>query len=306
MGHGQDVGPLATRNHRALALPFLRFEPVWGQPEAGHRWTRAGVSGANDLRRVSKGSLVVAEDQETTRLTIGQTIGVDDRTAWNWQVPIVIRGGGFMDPLIDSWHAWVLHWSSPLRDATPFGRSIVSIPGGTYGSAVGLGDASVGVRRRMSEHLAVRAAVELPSGNSGQLLGSGGVDAGLAIDGRWRVASRWALYGGVAVVAQGRGPELDGVRGLADSGYLALVHRANSRDEWIAQWQSERSPLQTGVPGSDATHRLVTLAYRRAMGRGRSLELWFSEDRDLFEGTFPEGANLGPDFTVGLAWTIRN
>ena len=59
----------------------------------------------------------------------------------------------------------------------------------------------------------------------------------------------------------------------------------------------------TGVAGSDATHRHLTFGYRRYLGKSEDLELYFNEDRDVFNGKFPEGANIAPDFSIGIAWT---
>jgi hypothetical protein len=98
---------------------------------------------------------------------------------------------------------------------------------------------------------------------------------------------------------------LQGARGIVHQEGLALTWQPNMRDVFVAQWQGEASALSTGVAGSDATHRLITFGYRRRLSASQSVEGVFSEDRDLFSGTFPEGANIGPDFTAGLRWTVR-
>ena len=105
------------------------------------------------------------------------------------------------------------------------------------------------------------------------------------------------------MILQGAAPELEGERTLVHQEALALIYQPNSRDEWVLQWQGESSAVETGVSGSDATHRLVTFGYQRRLGTREFLQLYFSEDRDLFNGTWPEGANIGPDFTIGARWS---
>ncbi|MCB8932651.1 MAG: DUF3187 family protein [Chthonomonadaceae bacterium] len=301
----QDFGPLATRNHRAPALPFLRFEPRFGVLRTGREDTVA-LTVANDFRDVSRGPLRVSEDQETTRLAWTQRQALGHGAEWGFELPFLSRGGGFLDPMIDWWHANVLHWSNPDRDAAPFGHSAVELPGSrTFGSASGIGDVSVFAAKAMGRDLVARAALKLPTGDPRRLMGSGGIDAGVMLDWRRPLGGTWTAFAGAGLVLQSPATELDGTRGWADQEYLALMHRANSRDEWIVQWQSERAPLSTGVPASDATHRLVTFAYRRRLDEGSALELFFSEDRDLFSGAWPEGANTGPDITVGVRFVTR-
>lgn len=295
-----DFGPLATRNHRASALPFLRFEPRYGVLGSGVE-DALSLAVANDFRRASKGALQVEEDGETTRIAWVRRNALGDGTEWGWELPVLSRGGGFLDPVIDWWHANVLHWSNPERDATPFGRSEVRLPGSPqFGSAAGLGDVSVFGARSIGPNVVLRCALKLPTGDASRLLGSGGVDAGAMVDARRPLGRGWTGYAGVGFVAQSPASQLDGTRGWADQEYLALVYRPNRKDEWIVQWQSERAPLSTGVPASDATHRLVSFAFRRRVAADRTLELYFSEDRDLFSGRFPEAANIGPDITIGI------
>lgn len=301
----QDFGPLATRNHRAIALPFLRFEPRFAVLEQGAE-TALSVSLANDFRDVSDNGLSVREDHETVRAVLSYRQATPQGTEWGVELPFLARGGGFLDPHIDWWHANVLHWSNAKRDAASFGRSEVAIPGSApFGSAAGVGDLTLYAARRVNPAVTARVGLKLPTGNPARLLGSGGVDAGLMVDWRHALGERWSLYIGAGIVAQSPSTALEGTRGWADQEYAALVHRANAHDEWLVQWQSERSPLSTGVPASDAAHRLVTFGYRRRLADGARLDLSFSEDRDLFSGRIPEGANIGPDFTFGVQITWK-
>lgn len=245
------------------------------------------------------------EDQETERLSIKFREGLGRGLEWSVEVPYLSRGGGFQDPIIDWWHANVLHWSDGLRDHTPFGRSRVTLPGASFGSASGLGDISGFIAKDLGRGLSLTAGIKLPTGDADKLLGSGGADIGLYAQKRWSLGRRFSVYAQLGGVAQGKAKELDGTRGFVHQEGFGIVWQPNSRDAWIAQWQGEASALQTGIPESDATHRLITFGYKRKLSSRQVLDLYFSEDKDLFNNSFPEGASVGPDFTMGARINIR-
>lgn len=294
--------PVDTRNHRAISLAFLRL-PALGAPLAiGERAFEGGISLANDFRRFG----LLDEDSEIARL--------DLRYRQNWgvgrefyvELPLMSRDGGFLDSIIDWWHRNILQWTDPVRDATDHNRSVVELAGEyRFGSAAGIGDLTVGVRQALCPRLTASVAIKLPTGDASRLMGSGAPDFGIALEGWTLISRRWTLYGQIGLVAQGRATRLSGTRGLVDQELLGLLFQANSRETWIVQWQSEMSPTVTGISGADATHRLITFAYRRRLSDTQTLELYFSEDRDLFNGRFPEGANVGPDFTCGVRFGVR-
>lgn len=302
----QDFGPIATRNHRAISLHFLRFEP---RPNllAPHetRWEAAWTS-ANDFRVVSEGSNLVVEDYEVQRLAILYRAGMKNGMEWSVEIPWLSRGGGFQDPIIDWWHANVLHWSDPERNSTRFGRRVIQLPGRSFdGSADGVGDISLTLSKNLSKNVVGSIGFKLPTGNAENLLGSGAFDAGIYLQGHFQVARNLRLHAQLGLVAQGDAKELDGSRDFVHQEGFALVWQLNSKDAWIAQWQGEASALDTGVSGSDATHRLLTFGYKRKLSSKQQLDLFFSEDRDVFNGNFPEGANVGPDFTIGIRFGLR-
>lgn len=297
-----DAQPIQTRNHRPISLLFLRM-PFAGEP-LGRQERRFGLdlTVANDFRR----RFTVDEDSEVDRLGISYRQGLgEDREFWA-EGALISRSGGFLDPIIDAWHRMVLGWADRARISTERGRSIVALEDEyAFGSARGIGDVTVGFTQRLGARFAVSAAVKLPTGDASRLLGSGGVDVGVSVEG-WRpLGCGWSLHGQIGLVAQGKATRVTGSRSLVDQEAIALVWSKNTRDTWIVQWQSERSPTVTGVSAVDASHRLVTFGYRRKLTEHASLELFFSEDRDLFNGRFPEGANVGPDFTAGARYTWK-
>ncbi|MBI1757162.1 MAG: hypothetical protein HYR64_08665 [Fimbriimonas ginsengisoli] len=302
----QDLGPISTRNHRAIALPFLRFDPHTGLVPDGHVEWDAIFQSANDSRRLPlQGQARVEEDQETERLLLRWRRGLSKGREFSVEVPFLSRGGGFLDPIITSWHANVLHWQEPFRASQPFGRSVVAVPGSRFGSAAGLGDVALFLSQQLAQRFVGSWAVKFPTGDGHRLLGSGGADAGGVIKGRWGLRKRLVFHAMGGLIAQSPGTALDSVRGLVHEESMALCWQSNGRDDWVLQWIGEASPVQTGVAGSDATHRQLTIGYQRLLGHGRMLELSFNEDRDVFNGRFPEGANVAPDFTIGISLFVR-
>ncbi|MFY9234641.1 MAG: DUF3187 family protein [Fimbriimonadaceae bacterium] len=306
LAQAQDSGPIQTRNHRALSLPFLRLLPGHGVLGRADREWSAGWAIANDVRKQPTGGPTeVEEDQETLRFAFRYREGLGNGSEWWIEAPILSRGGGILDPIIDGWHKNILRWSDPLRNDTPMGRSVVTVGSQTFGSAAGLGDVSLGYSKSLGRRYQLDLGLKFPTGDPGRLLGSGGLDIGIAVSGVIPINSRWRLYLQAGAVVQGKPSRLEGARGLVDQACVAFIYRQSARDTWVVQWQSEASALQTGVAASDAPHRLVTFGYRRRISSTQSLEGFFSEDRDLFRPGVPELANVGPDFTMGMRLVVR-
>lgn len=293
-------GLMATRNHRAVSLAFYRWSPGKVVLEPGEsRWSISWTE-ANDLRAAGANM----EDYETSSLLLEFRRSIPGGLEAGLELPLVTRHGGFLDGIIDWWHRNVLGWTDPLRDASPQGRATIQGPQlGNFRSATGLGDAAVSFRTSTGSWR-IGVALKLPTGDAGGLLGSGAVDLAAAAERDWRLGGRWTLHAYGATVLQGTPTRLRGARDVAWQAGFGLVWSPNSRDQWVAQWQHEDSALRTGVSPLDAPHRLITFGYRRLMKDGL-VEAFFSEDRDLFNGSWPEGANVGPDFTVGLRYEAK-
>lgn len=295
-----DIRLVATRNHRAVALPFLRLVPLGRALKPGERETDVSWHLANDFR--SSGS--VFEDSETLRLVYRGRWGLKNGMEAFVEVPFINRGGGALDPLIDWWHQFALTYKDPLRDSTAFGGSSVRRDGHyDFGSAAGFGDLTVGLAKNISDKWTLRGAVKLPTGNARQLLGSGGLDVGFAAEYQTKIAKQVHVVTHFGFVLQGRATALANTRTFVHQEGFGLVWKPHKRDAWVGQWQGESSPTEDGQ--TQATHRVITFAYQRMLTDNSMLELMFTEDRDLFSGAWPEGANLGPDFTMGMRFTIR-
>lgn len=293
-----DDGPLPNRVARAANLVFLRpiaLGPTVADSRGESQW---GLTAVNEARRRPG----VVEDSETWRLAYLWRKG--DRTGeWIVEVPLLGRSGGVLDSLIASWETGVMGYRNPSRLDFPKFQSEVTLGGRKFGSAVGLGDVTVG-RGVSVGGFDARAWLKLPTGNSARLLGSGGPDAALSVERCWTLADRVSLSAMGAVVAQSRGGALSGVRPVATAGTATLTWRKTSRDTWLLQVNAESRATDTGDVVLDRVQRVASLAYRRKTSEDQDVTFWFSEDNDFKFLVFSLG-ETGPDFTAGITWRTR-
>jgi hypothetical protein len=298
----QDFGPIQTRNHRSLSLAFLRFSPDEQIPKPGSSFFDLSYTNANEFRRIGRATpFDVEEDAETSRFTARYRKGLKGRRAWGVEIPLVSRGGGFMDQIIDWYHQGVLH-EHMERHGVPFARSTISGPGYTFGSGGGIGDITLCFSQDIASGLIASAGLKLPTGDSGHLLGSGNADGGLSLYKQWNAGRHLSLHAQLGAVFQGPARHLPGTRPLVDQEALALVYKKNSRDAWVVQLQGESSALKLGIHASDQHHQAFTVGYQRKARPGQLLELFFTEDRDFLYGF--TGATVAPDFTMGIRLSV--
>ena len=295
----QAQAPIDTRNHQAASLVFLRFNPRGGLLGTGERSLAFGLTSANNLRF----ERAFREDQETERLSIRYRQGVA-RGEWSVELPLLSRGGGFMDPLISGYHDLV--GLPNFRKSIPFGRVEERIPGsGSFGSATGIGDVVGTYARPIGPQAFWSVAAKLSTGNAAGLLGSGGLDLGASLDARWKLGPRWSAFGTFALVLQGEPTRLERSRDLVDQESLAVTYRVNSRDSYAFQFQSEPSAVRTGVDFVDGRHSQLSLGYTRRLRGADTLQAFFTEDGDFLNFRVPALVNIAPDFTIGLVYARR-
>lgn len=300
-------GPIGTRNGRVVSLPFLRFTPRADFLGEGQSSLESSIQVINDVRRDPKDvnqTSTLEEDHETQRLSFLYSRGMKGGLELSAELPLLSRNGGFMDPIIHWWHHTILSPQNRVRDNLPFGRTFIRIPGvGDFGSASGIGDLSLFARKRLSPNLIASAGVKLPTGSANDLLGSGGFDAGLNLEYRTMLGRKFQFDASIGFVAQGKPTVLRSARGLVDQEFFSLSYLRNSRDTWVAQWQSEAAPVMT-VSSANGAHRMLTFGYQRRLSNSQRLDLYFSEDLDLVPGASIL-VNTAPDFTIGIRYVTR-
>ncbi|MBV6457614.1 MAG: hypothetical protein HONBIEJF_00729 [Fimbriimonadaceae bacterium] len=293
-------GPFSHRSERAINLMFLRMPLVGKVKRPGSRSWSFGISQSNDFRQ--DGS--IDEDYEQTRLTIEHRIGMTCGEIW-FGGSFVARGSGFLDPLIDFWHRNLFAGTDTSRDRAAKYRSVVAQAGRySVGSSAGMGDLAIGFRRALGRFTG-DVAVEVPTGNRGGFFGNGSFDLGVSIQRGWDLGRGWRIFGLLAAVYQGHHPSLLRSNRWVGQQSVALQFQPNSRDAWTLGWQSEDAPSETGTRFSDLPHRNLHLSFCRRLNERSTLELYISEDGDLFRQKLPQVASRGPDFAAGLQFVIR-
>lgn len=173
----------------------------------------------------SLGNESILLDGETTRITFAFTQGLGNGWEWGVQIPYVRHGPGVQDGFIEDWHD-VFGFPQAGRDSAPDGRlryryvrNGVAEFDITQASS-GLGDIRVSAGRQWRTadddiNIALHGMFGLPTGDTQQLRGSGGIDAAFwfsADRGQAWFGKRSGVFGGVGVLLMAPGDVLAGLQ----------------------------------------------------------------------------------------------
>lgn len=164
---------------RAAALPALAGPPVLAAGKSSWQatldWSSEYYEDAN-----SRESLVL--DAESQRLALGWRRGIGgsvvsvDGLEWSVELPLLFTGGGALDSLIEGWHGFFGLPNGGRENApsdrhriryTRDGTTVVDLAEGDSG----LGDLRLGLGAALGERLALRALLQLPTGEAETLRG---------------------------------------------------------------------------------------------------------------------------------------
>ncbi len=290
---GGDSGTLA----RAFALPVLGDAQLLARGRTETRWT---LDFANEY--VAEGECAVeciVLDGETARLRLAHRRGLGAGWDFGFELPLLDRGGGFLDGWIQDWHdAFGLPTGGrelAVHDRYLFHyeRQGVALFDETGGGA-GLGDVTLTLGRHFGRAGVLRAMAKLQTGDEDSL--EGGVAGGaLWLERACALAPRVGGYLALGVTHGGRGPLLpDEQNRTIGFGGLGLMIPLTRAVRLAAQLQahsrfydgSTLTPLQrAGAP--------LTLGLEIRTGARGALELGFQEDPSV---------NGSPDFVAYLSF----
>ncbi len=282
---------------RPFALPALGDATVLAR---GRSETRTTLDVANEY--VNEGSCAaecITLDGETARLRFTHRRGLGAGWDFAFELPVLDRGGGFLDGWIQDWHRW-LGLPNGGREQAPDGqyrfqyeRGGVVLLDETQGGS-GLGDASVTVGRKLGRRSVLRAMAKLATGDERELAG-GNAGAALWVEQSLPLPRGWSGYFALGASTNERGtvlPDLQN-RQIAFGGF-GLIAPLTRTVRLTAQLQahsrlykdSELTPLaRVGAP--------LTLGLQFRTGTRSALELGFQEDPSV---------NGSPDFAVYLSY----
>ncbi len=298
-----QFGPLEIRNNRSLSLPFYRFEPRASVLKLGESQWNFGFSIANDIRKESFGGKTLFEDHETLRLMPRYRRGLGHGLDLSVDLPIYVRSGGFLDPIITWWHHYITGTYGKFRDTIPNGQSNITVPGAApFGPASGIGDLSASLSKDLGKGLVASVGLKLPTGRANALFGSGAMDIGLSFQYTHKFGPAFSGFAQMGGVLQGRATRLPNSRPTVGQFSFGFMWQPNSRDRWIIQTQAEDSACRTGLPDSDKRHGIASIGFQHALSSRQTLEFFFSEDHDGYNKLLTA---VGPDLTIGLRLMTR-
>jgi len=295
--------PLAARNQFAPALLFISLAPeratVLGKNE---RSLHLNFDYSNTLLPDStRGESLVLDLEHLSSLLEFQA-GLGGGFELGAALPIHTMYGGFLDGFISGFHK-TFELPNSFRDETPndlfryhyrideetvLGRS----DGGTA-----IGDLRLAVKKsltgRSANELAVRAAVELPTGSKERLTGNDAVDFGLGVAAS-RVGRRFGGYFNINYLFLGEPAGLQTRNVLAFMG--AFDYRFKPNVAAVIQFDQFHPFLESRIKVLNQPARQLILGLR-----------WRRSERFHYEWRFAEDlSSTSPDFTFGFQMAINS
>jgi hypothetical protein len=233
---------------------------------------------------------------------------VHERLEIGLDVPLVKHSPGFLDRMIFDWHdLWGMSNSKrdgPHNQLDYFYERDGSVKQQMTTSSSGIGDVQLSAATGLimggdagSRHVTLRFSVKLPTGDSGDVHGSGAVDAALGVyaqDSRQLFGRELAYLGFVGLLGLGDGDVLaDQQRSAVPYGGLAATWHATGRFAVTAQLQAQSTYIDSDLDelGSSSIQLAVGGAYRWP---GHGVALRFALVEDVISDATPDfGLYLG-------------
>jgi hypothetical protein len=184
---------MPVRNQHPAQLTVLHMDPAPATVlPAGQVVVRENLAYSSLWLRGSSGSRRFEMDAEYLRAATRFQLGLGENLEFGLELPVAHTSGGFLDSFIIDYHSW-FGFPDQGRDTNPRGEYAIdaSRNGQSLWSVEADGLALLDVPLQLTwtaveptaEHpgLALRGALELPTGDADRGYGSGGVDASLGV-----------------------------------------------------------------------------------------------------------------------------
>ncbi|MBA4291626.1 hypothetical protein C0431_01515 [bacterium] len=289
---------LPIQNTRSVNQAYLRPLPLGPLLRPGQNQT-SWLLGIENEFRVNQ---TIREDGESWRLRYLYR-HASEQGEWLISIPLIHRGGGLLDSFIDLWHQNVVNHSAPNREITPYGRNRYILHDGSRPSpGTNLGDLTTGYRFRLPA--SPQISIKLPTGNPGQLLGSGGTDLAFSCEQTWSIAPRYDFTAQASLIYQSPSSGWTATRPWIATYNLALAYRITEHQSWILQLTSETPAVQNDEPFLDQPNRIISLGLSQSTKAG-TWTFWISEDGDIGWFNLNRGVTTGADFAIGIRFTQK-
>lgn len=305
-----DSSPFATANR----TPIVR---VLGLPAAED--ARQGPKGDAQYALIMEHSSLFSVDDrgteqafldgETSSLTLSYRKSIGERWALGAELPMLTHQSGFLDSFVEGWHRT---FGLPNGRRDEFARNQLRYSVQTPQASVllnraasGLGDVALLAQYSLSEdaysHLSAQLRVELPTGESDDLLGSGSVDTALGLNySNSRIFSSLGAHfnGNLGVLMPG---ESDLLPALKED--VVFYANATVSRRFLRDWLSLKVQLETHTGFFDTDIKSLGAASAQ-LSFGAGLKL---ADRWMMNIGMSEdiAVRTAPDFTVFLSLHYR-
>jgi len=309
--HAAEITPFYTSNQSPIVQIFglqpadnARIVP------GGHLSAQLGVGLASNFAIDDGGVENIALDGETYRTNLALRYGIGKRFEVGLDIPYIVESGGFLDGLVGDFHD-TFGLGAGGRDKVPHNRLLFAYTGrdgverfNINHANGGFGDIRLsgafqlyGTDPAKTSAVALRGSIKLPTGNSGELHGSGSADFSVwltaARDFRF-TSSHLTLYGALGGMGLTTGDVLpDQQRNLVAFGTVGLGWSPN---EWLAL--KLQFDANTPFYKNSSLHELNSCSIQTVWGatfafaKNTALDLAFSEDY-IINTTSPDvGINL--------------
>ncbi|MBA2485572.1 MAG: DUF3187 family protein [Nitrospira sp.] len=306
----EGFGPFPVRNFQALDQLVLGMP---GERAAvlhkGDFDVRLEVANTATIARDSEEQAEVTMKFETVRAGLYLRYGLTDRLEIGAEIPALHRYGGFMEGAIIGVENATTGLSPPrkaLRDTnyafnvSNGGRTMFK---GSEG-ATGLGDGSLFAKYQLLKEtsavpaISIRGAVKAPTGDTGQVFGSGHPDFGIGVALDKTIAAHWIVYANVnGVLPTGRIAGLD-LQPVV-SGLVALEYLWTENLSFTAQFDYYSPPFHgtgTRVLDKGVTESVIGVSY--LIVPGLLWQLYGVENLDFITGS-------AADLTLSTVLTCR-
>ena len=297
MAADMEITPFRTSNQSPLVQIFgLPAESSAVVTQAGHVTASLTQDIASEYTVGQTRNEQITLDGESYRWTLSARYGIDDRFEAGIDIPYVMYGGGFLDGFIVDWHS-SFNLPQGGRDSAPRNRISYSYTKDGVRkldmrhAGSGVGDIVLNAGMKLydagdaggHDHLTLRTALKLPSGESSSLRGSGSTDFSFSVCGSMNNFTEWGslgLFGSAGAMAMTKGDVLpDQQNNLVGFGTLGLG--------WgVAEWASFKLQLNAhtalyhGSGLDELSHNTLMLVVGGALKlpAGYLLDIGVSED----------------------------
>jgi hypothetical protein len=312
--YAAEIKPFYTKNQSPLiqifGLPAVGDATVL---KAGNKQLGIGVDLTSNYVSDVTGNERLILDGETTRYNINGRYGLGHGLEVGFEIPYLIQGGGFLDDFIIRYHD-AFGFPQGGRDLAPRNRLLYLYSAGGINklkidsSGAGLGDIRlIGAWQlyknaaNSEQTVALKSSLKLPTGDSGELLGSGSTDLAFWLAGNFGHSTALgpvAFWGGAGLLGMAEGNVLqDQQRNFVGFGNLGA---GISPASWISlklQLDGHTSFYRnSGLKEIDAAAVQIVIGGTLAFNKRISLDIGVVEDLLV---------NTSPDVVFNLMLNIR-